>query len=85
MISGLVPMSINRLLPSQRTETPVTEHLMAASKSCSTIQSEAQSCQDLRAERIETIRLAVQAGTYWIPGELIACRMIEWHLRASIQ
>jgi anti-sigma28 factor (negative regulator of flagellin synthesis) len=78
-------MGIYRLLPSQRTETPVTKHLIVASQSCSNIHPKAQSCQDLRAERIETIRLAVQSGTYWIPGELIARRMIERHLRTSIQ
>jgi anti-sigma28 factor (negative regulator of flagellin synthesis) len=77
-------MGIYRLLPSQRTDNPVTEHSIVASKSCTTLQPKAQSCQELREDKIETIRLAVQAGTYWIPGELIARRMIERHLRTSI-
>jgi hypothetical protein len=74
-----------RLLPSKRTGIPVTEHFVLPSKSLFPNESEAKYAAARRTERIESIRRAVQAGVYRIPGELVARRMIDRHLYATIQ
>jgi hypothetical protein len=71
--------------PSKRTGIPVTEHFVLPSKPIFPNESEAKYAAVRRAERIESIRRAVQSGVYRIPGELIARRMIDRHLYAAIQ